>query len=61
MMCGPDTLIQADWRFERSLQFSMIDDVIVRKRLLDHHQMELVQLLEMLAIGEAVGRISVGH
>ena len=46
---------------ERCLQLRVIDDVVVRQRLLDHHQVELVQLLQMVDVGERVGRVGVGH
>ena len=39
----------------------VIDDVVVRQRLLDHHQVELVQLLQTVGVGQRVGGVGVGH
>jgi len=36
MMRGPDTLIEADGRLQLRLQDGMVDDIVVRERLLDH-------------------------
>ena len=43
------------------LQHGVIDDVVVRQRLLDHHEVEIVQLLEMIGVLQRVGRIGVRH
>ena len=39
----------------------VIDDVVVGERLLDHHQVEVVELLEMGGVGQRVGGVGVGH
>ena len=39
----------------------MIDDVVVRQRLFDHHEVEAVELLETAGVGQGVGGIGVGH
>jgi hypothetical protein len=39
----------------------MVDDFVVRERLFDHHQVEIVQAFQALRIGQRVGRIRVGH
>ena len=41
---GADALVQADGRLELGLQRGVVDDVVVRQRLLDHHQVEIVEL-----------------
>ena len=56
-----DTLIQADRRVQLCLQSRMIDDVVMRQRLLNHHQIELIQLLQPVCIGQRVGGIRVRH
>src|SRR5579862_8682651 len=40
------TFIKTNRRIELRLQRRMIDDLVMRQRLLDHHQMEFVQLFE---------------
>ena len=46
---------------ELRLQRGVIDDVVVRQRLLDHHQVEVVELLQMVGVGQRVGGVGVGH
>ena len=46
VMRGADAFVQADGRLQLRLQLGVIDDVVVRQRLLDHHQVELVELLQ---------------
>ena len=43
------------------LQLGVIDDVVVAERLLDHHQVELVQPSQMVDVGERVGGVCVRH
>ena len=54
-------LVQADGRVQLGLQHRVIDDVVVGQRLLDHHQVKLVELLEARRVGQRVGRVGVGH
>jgi len=59
-----DALVQTDRRAQLCLQPRVIDDVVVRQRLLDHHQLELIQRLQrlhMLRIVERVGGVGVRH
>ena len=39
----------------------MVEDIVMRERLLEHHQIEFVQALEHIDVGERVGRIRVAH
>ena len=43
------------------LQFGVVDDFVVAERLLDHHEVEFVEPLQMLRVGEGVGGVGVGH
>ena len=45
MMRRADAFIETDRRVELRLQLGVIDDVVMRERLLDHHQIEFVKLL----------------
>ena len=56
-----DRFVQANRGFEQGLQLGVVDDVVVRQRLLDHHQVEFVQLSEVLGVGQGIRRIRVGH
>ena len=55
LMRGADAFIQANRRLQLRLQNGVIDDVVVRERLLNHHQIEIVQLLQMIDIGQRIG------
>src|ERR1035441_1529432 len=46
MMRATDAFVQADGSIETSLQFRVIDDLVVSQRLLDHHEVELVEMLQ---------------
>src|SRR4029077_19022765 len=54
-------LIQTNRRRDLLLQLSMIEDIVMSQRLLDHHQVKLIQLLEERDVGERVGRVRVSH
>ena len=43
------------------LQLGVVDDVVVGQRLLDHHQVEIVQLAQVIGVGQGVGGIGVHH
>ena len=43
------------------LQLGVVDDVVVAQRLLDHHQVEFVQLAQVGGIGQGVRRIGIRH
>ena len=58
---GADALVQADGGLQLRLQYGVIDDVVVRERLLDHHQVEIVELAQVVDIGERVGGVRVRH
>ncbi len=62
VMRGADALVEADGRLQLSAcKLGVIDDVVVRQRLLDHHQVEIVELLQTRRVGQRVGGIGVGH
>ncbi len=46
IICRMDGLIETNRGLDAPLQSTVIDDVLIVKRLLDHHQIELVQLPE---------------
>ena len=58
---GVDGLVQADRRAKLPLQPRVVEDVVVVERLLDHHQLEPVELGEQLDVREGVGRVRVDH
>ena len=43
------------------LQHGVIDDVVVIQRLLDHHQVKIVQLAQVLGVGQGVRGVGVHH
>ena len=43
------------------LQLGVVDDLVVRQRLLDHHQVEFVQTFQTRRVGQRVGGVGVGH
>ena len=56
-----DRLVEADWRPEMRLQRRMAYEVVATERLLDHDQIERVELGEMVSVGERVRGVRVGH
>ena len=40
---------------QATLQYGMVNDVVVSQGLLDHHQIELVQPLQVLHVRESIG------
>ena len=46
VMRRADAFVETDRRFELGLQLGVIDDLVVRQRLLDHHQIEFVQAFQ---------------
>jgi hypothetical protein len=56
-----NTLIQADRRFKFTLKLGVVDDVVVRQGLLDHEQVELIQITQRIYVTQCVGRVRVGH
>ena len=56
-----DALVQADARLQALLQKAVLVDVIVRKRLLNHQQIELIQLRQMLGICDCVIAVGIEH
>ena len=56
-----DALVQADGRLQFPLQLGVVDDVVVGQRLLDHHEIKIVEPLEMIGVLQRVGRIGIRH
>src|SRR5574340_382546 len=61
MVRRADAFVEADERLQMFLQFGMVDDVVMAERLLDHHEVELVQLLQVVDVGQGVGGVGVSH
>ena len=62
--CGRDPrinnrLIQADGGSQFLLQPRMIVDVVIPQRLLDHQQVELVEIAQVLHLVKGVGRVRI--
>src|ERR1035437_8062059 len=58
---GANALVEADGGLELRLERGVIDDVVVNQRLLDHHEVKIVQFAQVLGVGEGVGGVGVGH
>ena len=58
---GANRFVEADRRGDLFLEFGVIENVVVRERLFDHHQIKLVQGFEQSNVGQCVGRIRVSH
>ena len=56
-----DGLVEANRRLHRSLKRGMLDDVAVGQRLLDHHQVELVEPPQVVRVLERIVAIRVNH
>src|SRR6266849_2089499 len=54
-------LVQTNRSLNLLLQFRVVKDVVVPKRLFDHHQLEFIERLEQRRVRESVGRIGVAH
>src|SRR5262249_21222458 len=61
MVRGADAFIEADRGFQLRLKRGVVDDLVMRKRLFDHHQIEVVELFELSDVGERVGGVRIGH
>ena len=44
-----------------ALQLGVVDDVVVRQRLFEHHQVEFVEAFEQVDVGERVRRVRIAH
>ncbi len=58
---GANGFVQADGRGQLRLQLRVIDDVVMRERLLNHHEIEIVEAAQVICIGERVSGVRVGH
>src|SRR5450759_3984266 len=58
---GANALFQADGGLQFGLERGVIDDVVVIQRLLDHHEEKIVQLAQVVGVGQGVGGVGVGH
>src|SRR5260370_15293292 len=52
MVHRADAFVQADGRVELGLERRLVDDFVVRQRLLDHHKVQLVESLQPIGIAE---------
>ncbi len=56
-----NAFVEADRRFELALQRGVGVDVVVAERLLDHDQVEGVELLQQRRVFQAIGGVGVHH
>ena len=56
-----DRFIETDRRLQPALQFRMPHDIVVRERLLDHHEPEPIERDEAVHVVERVRIVRVGH
>src|SRR5207237_8290714 len=56
-----DRLVETDWRRDLALERRVVDEIVVRERLLDHHRARRIDALEKLDVAERVGRVRVEH
>ena len=54
-------LIQANRSLKRGLELSVQINIIMGERLLNHHQIELVQLAQVIEIRCCIGRVGIDH
>src|SRR5205823_6130552 len=54
-----DALVQANWRRQDRLQLGVVHQIVMIKRLLDHEQVEIVELPQKLLIRNGVGAVGV--
>ena len=58
---GVNGFIQTDGRIDLFLKLGMIDQVFIVQRLLEHHEVVLVHVLEHAGIGQRIRRIRITH
>ncbi len=56
-----NAFIEANRRFDLALKLGVGKDVVPAKRLLDHDEVEGVELLQERRVFEAIGRVGVRH
>src|SRR5689334_5748008 len=56
-----DRLVQTNRRLNLTLQHRVIEDVVVCQWLLQHHQIELIELLKERRVGEFVSGVGIAH
>ena len=54
-------LVETDRRFDLALQSRVIENVVVRERLFEHHQIEFVQTPKQIYIVQCIRRICVAQ
>ena len=52
LFVGVDALVEADGRLELLLEFDVVEEIVPAEGLLDHHEIEGIELLEELKIFE---------
>src|SRR2546427_10598495 len=61
VLAGVDRFVEADRRLDLALERRVVDEVIVRERLLDHHRPRRIDAFEKLDVAERVRRVRVEH
>ena len=59
MIGGDDAFVQAERRLDHLLELGVIEDVIVIQRLFVEEQVELVQLGQVIGVGEVIDAVAV--
>src|SRR3989475_9230439 len=61
VLAGVDRVVEADRRLDLALERRVVDEIVVRERLLDHHRARRIDALEKRSVAERVGRVRVEH
>src|SRR5437773_11484983 len=61
VLAGVDRLVETDGRLDLALERRVVDEIVVRERLLDHHRARRIDALEKRSVAERVGRVRVEH
>src|SRR5258708_27024605 len=61
VMHGANAFVEADGGLKLRLERRVIEDIVMRQGLLDHHQVEFVQALQVIGVGQRVGGVGIGH
>ena len=56
-----DRLVETERRRQATLQLGMPQEIVAAQRLLDHDEIERVELLQVTGVGQRVGGVRVGH
>src|SRR2546430_3303718 len=61
VLAGVDRLVEADGRRDLALERRVVDEIVVRERLLDHHRTYRIDPLEKLDVAERIRRVRIEH